>query len=238
MNESVKKLIRAPLRAVGLDVVKHRPRYSLGEYAFLCTLGIRTVIDAGAHEGEFAQMIMKILPEVSVISCEPLQEPYRHLETSLGGTVGFRSFNVALGDTNGTVEMHRNDYTQSSSLLAMAALHKQAFPETAHETKETVEIRQLDDVLEGINLKPEILLKIDVQGYEDKVIVGAPNLIAETKAMIVEVSFQRLYEGQPLFDHVYRLLREKGFSYQGNLYQLTNPNDSSVLQADALFLRS
>jgi len=92
MSESVKKLIRAPLKALGLDVVKHRPRYSLGEYAFLCTLGIRTVIDAGAHEGEFAQMIMKILPEVSVISCEPLQEPYRHLETSLGGVVGLPVF--------------------------------------------------------------------------------------------------------------------------------------------------
>jgi hypothetical protein len=32
-------------------------------------------------------------------------------------------------------------------------------------------------------------------------------------------------------------MHDAGFSYMGNLYQLVHPNDRSVLQADALFVR-
>jgi len=53
----------------------------------------------------------------------------------------------------------------------------------------------------------------------------------------MEVSFRELYEGQALFDQIYETLKSKGFSYRGNLYQLLNPLDGSLLQADALFVR-
>jgi hypothetical protein len=81
-------------------------------------------------------------------------------------------------------------------------------------------------------------VKIDVQGYEDRVIAGGDAVISRSKAMIVEVSFQELYEGQPLFDDIYQRLKQKGFAYMGNLYQLLNPADAAVLQADALFVRT
>jgi FkbM family methyltransferase len=234
---SVRNLIKKPLNMLGVDVVKYRPQYSLGEYAYLSTLGIKTVIDAGAHSGEFALMIKKLLPDASVLSFEPLKETFRRLENALRGMSDCQAFNFALGESNETIEMHRNDYTQSSSLLPMADLHKEAFPETAHETIEAVEVKRLDDALSGLTLKPELLVKIDVQGYEDKVIAGGERVVSSAKAIIVEVSFQKLYEGQPLFDDVYRILKEKGFIYMGNLYQLISPTNGSVLQADAMFVR-
>src|ERR1051325_8931037 len=129
-------------------------------------------------------------------------------------------------------------YSQSSSILQMATLHKEAFPDSANHTAETVEIKRLDDALIGFSLQPEILIKIDVQGYEDKVIAGGEQLIDKTKAIIVEVSFRELYEGQPLFDRVFELLSRKHFQYMGNLYQLLNPKDGAPLHADALFVRS
>ena len=82
------------------------------------------------------------------------------------------------------------------------------------------------------------MIKIDVQGYEDKVIGGAVETISKAKAIIVEVSFRELYEGQPLFEKIFGLLSEKGFSYFGNLYQLLSPVDGAPLQADALFVRT
>ena len=80
-------------------------------------------------------------------------------------------------------------------------------------------------------------MKIDAQGYEDKVLAGAPQTLTRAKAAIIEVSFRELYEGQPLFDSIYRTMHDAGFSYRGNLYQLVHPNDRSVLQADALFVK-
>jgi hypothetical protein len=98
-------------------------------------------------------------------------------------------------------------------------------------------VRRLDEALDGITLEPEVLVKIDVQGYEDKVIAGGEQTLSRARAIVIEVSFQKLYEGQPLFDDIYRLLTARGFTFMGHLYQLLNPSDGSVLQADALFLK-
>lgn len=233
----ISTFIKKPLNKLGIDLVRYRPQYTLGGYAYIPTLGIRTVIDAGAHAGEFARMIKKLLPGASVIAFEPLKEVFKELENSTRGMAGVKIMNYALGDTDGTLEINHNDYSQSSSLLPMAELHKQAFPESAGSRTETVEVRRLDSLLNPGNVEPEILFKIDVQGYEDKVIAGAENLIARTRAILIEVSFQKLYESQPLFDDIYLMLKERGFIYMGNLYQLDSPVDGSALQADALFIR-
>ncbi|HMG74732.1 MAG TPA: FkbM family methyltransferase [Pyrinomonadaceae bacterium] len=233
----IKTIIKKPLNILGLDLVRYHPRYSMGEYAYIASLNIKTVIDVGAHTGEFARMITQILPGVAVISFEPLKEEFRQLERALRNIPGARAFNIALGDRTATLEMHRSDYSQSSSLRPMAKLHQEAFPESAGETIERVEVRKLDEMEAELSLEPEILIKLDVQGYEDKVLAGASEVLSKSKAAIIEVSFRELYEGQPLFDSVYATLKEKGFTYMGNLYQLVHPVERSVLQADAFFVK-
>lgn len=234
----LRTLIKRPLNALGVDVVRYRPRYALGGYAYLTSLNVKTVIDVGAHMGEFARMISSLLPGVLIMSFEPLKREFQQLQREMQIVDGFKSFNFALSDHNGTAEFHRSSYSQSSSLLPMATLHKTAFPESAGETLETVEIKRLDDALSDVELEPEIALKIDVQGSEDRVLAGGPKIVARSRVVIIEVSFRELYEGQPLFDSVYRNLTDRGFAYMGNLYQLLSPVDGCPLQADALFVRS
>lgn len=233
----LRTIVKRTLNLMGLDLVRYNPRYAMGEYAYVASLGIKTVIDVGAHTGEFARMIKSVLPEAAIFSFEPLKDEFQRLEQEAKNGAGFKAFNYAVGDRNETVEIHRSSYAQSSSLLPMAQLHKEAFPVSANHTPETVEVKRLDDALKGFDLNPEIAIKIDVQGYEDKVIAGALETIDKARAIIVEVSFQELYEGQPLFERIFELLSGKGFRYMGNLYQLLNPQDGAPLQADALFVR-
>jgi len=237
MRQLLRTIVKRPLNLLGLDLVRFNPRYSLGEYAYVASLNIKTVIDVGAHTGEFARMIKEILPEAAIFSFEPLKAEFESLQQQMQNGAGFMAFNCAVGDRNETIEIHRSSYAQSSSLLPMAQLHKEAFPVSAGHSVEMVEVKRLDDVLRGFELKPEILIKIDVQGYEDKVIAGAAETIDRAKAIIVEVSFRELYEGQPLFAGIFELLSAKGFRYFGNLYQLLSPIDGAPLQADALFVR-
>ena len=212
----LRQLIKKPLHLLGLDLVRYQPKYSLGPYAILETLNIRTVIDVGAHTGEFALMIKQLLPEASVISFEPLKQEFQELQQKLQGRPGFQIFNYALGDRDGTDTIWRNDFSQSSSLLRMTNLHREAFPHSGQETSEEITIRRLDDVLATVKTDREILLKLDVQGYEDKVLAGGQDLLTRARVLVIEVSFRKLYEGQPLFDDIYDNLRSKGFSYQGN----------------------
>jgi FkbM family methyltransferase len=167
-----------------------------------------------------------------------LKAEFESLRQRMQNGAGFMAFNCAVGDRNDTVEIHRSSYAQSSSILPMARLHKEAFPVSAGHTAEMVEVKRLDDVLRDFELKCEILIKIDVQGYEDKVLGGAEETIGKAKAIIIEVSFRELYEGQALFETIFGLLSEKGFKYMGNLYQLLSPVDGAPLQADALFVRA
>jgi FkbM family methyltransferase len=233
----LRAFVKKPLNLIGLDLVRYRPRYEVGPYAFLQTLAIKTIIDIGAHSGEFAEMIRRILPDAQIISFEPLKEEFSELERRMQSVADFKAFNLAVGDENGRMSMHRSDYSQSSSLLPMASLHKEAFPESAGHKEETIEVARLDSALRECKLNPEILLKIDVQGYEDRVIAGGSDTLSSCKAIIIEVSFRELYEGQALFDQIYETLKDKGFNYRGNLYQLLSPLDGSPLQADALFVR-
>ncbi len=232
-----RKIIKKPLNALGLDIVRYNPRYKLGDFIPLGAYDINTVIDVGAHKGEFARMMRKALPGAQIISFEPLAEAYQELESSMKTDANFKAFNFALGERDGRVEMHKNEWTQSSSLLPMAELHKQVFTNTRNETSEEIEIRRLDDVLRGVTLKPEILVKLDTQGYEDKVILGGGEIISQARLMVVETSFETLYEGQPLFDDIYQLLRARNFSYAGNSYQLLSPVDGTIMQVDAVFIR-
>jgi hypothetical protein len=119
----------------------------------------------------------------------------------------------------------------------MADLHTDAFPETLGGQDVQVRIRRLDDIFSGIDLAGDILLKLDVQGAEDQVLAGATQVLAKSQVVISEVSFDVLYQNQPLFAQVHARLRKAGFAFHGTLSQLFHPGDGRILQADAIFLR-
>ena len=103
---------------------------------------------------------------------------------------------------------------------------------------EKIKVKRLDDIIYDLKVEGNILVKIDVQGYEDRVIHGGKKVVSGAKVLIVETSFQSLYETQPLFDSIYVLLKQIGFKYMGSLDQLKNPINGSVLQSDSIFINN
>ena len=89
-----------------------------------------------------------------------------------------------------------------------------------------------------MELSEKTLLKIDVQGYEDRVLRGATRTLERVHYVIVEVSVGPLYDGQAQFHTIYEFLVQSGFSYMGNMEQLSSPMDGSILQVDSLFGRT
>ena len=80
-------------------------------------------------------------------------------------------------------------------------------------------VKRLDDFIieNNIWLEKEILVKIDVQGVEDKVIRGGIETLKKAKIVITEVEFVELYEGQVLFDGIYEQLNKLGFKFKGTI---------------------
>lgn len=205
---------------------------------WLKNMGINTILDIGANTGQFAEKIHQVFPDAVLYSFEPLNDCYEELINKFKNIPQFKAFNLALGDETGVVEMHRNQYSPSSSLLPMAELHKTCFPYTKEEILLKVDVVCLDDIASSLELNKPMLVKLDVQGYEDKVILGGESVIGQADIVIVELSLEQLYEGQPLFEDVYNVMRSLGFRYRGNYDQLYSPDDGRVLQIDGIFTKA
>ena len=225
MASQIKKIIQRLFALVGLRVtpigagILARSKSILAEkhrYKWLQGTNIRTIIDVGANVGQSAVEFRKIFPNAMIYSFEPLRDCFEQMNANLKNVQNFRSFNLALGDKKGRATINRSSFCESSSIRKMAKLHREAFPETAKETPEVVNIDTIDNVAQEIDLQGDILLKIDVQGYEDKVIAGSESILGRVRVIIVETSFRELYEGQPLFAEVCELLHERGFAYAGS----------------------
>lgn len=205
--------------------------------AWFRSIDIKTVIDIGGFIGSFAFAVRTILPEVQIFSFEPLQENYIQLVKNLTPLGKFQAFQTALGDHNGELDFYRSGFTASSSALEMGSLHQKTFPHTAHSVKVRVPVARLDDYFVQVTQESPVLLKLDVQGYEDAVLRGAPKILKIVDYLLTEVSYQPLYEGQVLFNGLYKMLVSKGFQFAGNFDSLLSPVDGSILQSDALFVR-
>jgi FkbM family methyltransferase len=206
---------------------------------WLLALNIRTILDVGANVGQFALLAREVFPAAKILSFEPLPECFAALESCLPAP-NFQAFNLAVGDKDAELDFHRAHHSPSSSFLRMNESHKEAFPES-REGQESqsvkVKVRRLDDIVGGLKLEGSILLKLDVQGYEDKVIAGGAESLKRVSVVISETSFRPLYDGQTLFKDVHGALLEAGFVFQGNLNQMFSPADGRIVSADSIFVR-
>jgi FkbM family methyltransferase len=235
----LKRLIKAGLNQIGVDVSRRQKSPSLTLLG-LRSMPIQTVIDVGANTGQFAKKASRVFPNATLYCFEPLPEPFRLLSTWAQAQRGrVVPYNLALGERDGDVEMFlHKDHTSSSSLLTTTALAEQYYPFTKEQTRISVRQATLDGVFEKLSdkLSLEILVKVDVQGYEDRVIMGGSRLLTKASACILEVSLDTLYHGQSGFRELLTMLDDLGYRYGGNLDQ-TYAEDGHCVFLDAVFLK-
>ncbi len=205
--------------------------------AWFHTFHIATVLDIGANTGQFATTINMVFPKAIIYSFEPLPDCFTQMQQRMGKSRRFVGLNIGLGDKDGEIVFQRNEYTPSSSFLKMASAHKQAFPYTQNKKDVSVKVKRLDDVAKSLTITDPLLIKIDVQGYEDYVLRGGEQTIKRAQLIIIETSFEILYEEQPLFHDIYEKLISWGFTYMGSLHQLSDPNNGHILQQNSLFCK-
>jgi len=208
-----------------------------GKYLWLQQMGVNTVLDIGANEGQFAAFISVILPDAVIHSFEPVSEPFKLLEKRFENNNNVKCYNFALGSTEGTSVIKKNEYTPSSSILEMAEEHKTAFPHTINSSEEVIKIKTLDSIYNSLLPKNKVLMKIDVQGFEKFVLEGALTTLPSVDIIICETSFTTLYKDQPLFHDVYTFLYNYGFKFHGTWEDVVNPLNGKILQTDSVFIK-
>jgi FkbM family methyltransferase len=154
------------------------------------------VIDAGSNIGRFSLYAASM--GAYAIGVEPNPSVYEILKKNieLNGFANAKALNLGLGDTEGEMELYvPPGYTGSSSFNAQW--------ETRFElNKIKVKVVPLDS--ETRELPSIDWLLIDVEGFEEKVLKGAGDVLKKTKRIIIEISHENR-------ERVLELLGSNGF---------------------------
>lgn len=134
-------------------------------------------VDVGANIGSYT-ILASAHAEAATISFEPVPVTYSHLLSNLAVnniTLKVQPYNMAIGSKNEIIKFTKNlDTTNHAATI---------------NDKDTIDVKVcvLDEVLQN---KTPILLKIDVEGFETEVIIGAKKIInnENLKAIIIELN--------------------------------------------------
>ncbi|MEW6219284.1 MAG: FkbM family methyltransferase [Thermodesulfobacteriota bacterium] len=171
--------------------------------------------DVGARGGVEAHPWRGLQPLIDTISFEPDEEEFRALARTLRD--GDRLFNCAVHRQQGSMPLFLTKSRGCSSVYHPNRAFLRDFPETDRfEVEAEVQVRteRLDDFLSRQEVDRMDFVKIDVQGAGLDVLQGATELLSRHLLGVeIEVEFQPLYVGQPLFAAVDSFLA-KGFGLQ------------------------
>lgn len=194
-----------------------------------------TIVDIGANRGQFS-LIANELTNANIYAFEPLREPSKVFNEIFSSSNNVKLFNVAIGDVPGKSCIYISGRDDSSSLLPITHLQSSTFANTGEVDRAVIEIGLLDDYIKAHEIKSPSLLKIDVQGFEGRVLVGSEKLLHCFDFIYCECSFLEFYEGQILAPEVIEWLRYRDFHLNA-IFNSLHGEDGEIMQADFLFKR-
>ena len=131
------------------------------------------------------------------------------------------------------VEIHVAGNSFSSSLLEMLPMHVAGSPESAYHGTEKTPMVTLDSLIGTLSPSGRrIYCKLDVQGYEARVLAGAAILLRDTIGLQMEMSLVPLYKGQPTFAELLDAMSRSGFTIFGLVPGFVDPANGRMLQID------
>lgn len=238
---NLKHKVRKLFWKAGLDISKFDPKSnSLARRKRLLEFyEIDTVLDVGANTGQFAIELRSDLQYSNrIISFEPLSSVFPRLKSASEIDPFWDAHNFAIGDVSETRDINISGNSYSSSMLAMFPLHSEVAPESRYLGRETVTVKTIDSFFTDIcGESTNIYMKIDVQGFEKRVLKGAENSLSKIATIQLEMSLAPLYEDELLFNEMCLFMKGKGYSLVAIENGFSDSESGRLLQVDGIFHR-
>ena len=178
-----------------------------------------TVLDVGARSG-FENHWKYYKDQITLLGFEPDAKECSRLNAKYAGK-NKMFFPVALGNDKTIRTFYITSAPGSSGFLEPDMRIMKRFPdETNLAVKKSIKIETVDfdSFSKGINLETPDFIKLDVEGFELRVLEGAIKIIKGSVIGIsCEVEFFQTHKNQPVFSDVDTFLRTRGFF----LYDMT-----------------
>lgn len=184
------------------------------------------IFDIGSCEGEDSIRYAKMFPKSKIYAFEPLLKNIEIIDTqlnkykvtqvtvsqiALSDEIGVANFYVSSGSPEHLKNTKDWDYgNKSSSLLEPDAvlIH---YPWLKFEQSIQVKTNTITNFCNEQSITKIDFIHMDVQGAELKVLLGSGNLLANIKAIWLEIENVNLYKNQPLSQEMQDFMEKNGF---------------------------
>ena len=199
---------------------------------------ITKIFDIGAHQGESGIRFRKLGFCGPIISIEPIQSEFEKLQATAKKDPDWIALNLAIGEANYLADLHVSAKSDCSSFLPISVRHLVTESTSASTKKQQVQIVTLDSIFENYyHTNDNVFIKIDVQGFEKKVLEGMQESLEKIVGLKIELSNVELYKDQALVDEILPYLYKKNFILCSVEPGFVDTNTGQLLQIDGVFFR-
>jgi len=204
----MKKFIQKLVNLFGYKVMKIKSTDSTdldGLTKSLITKSEPVIFDVGASKGQSITRYKKLFQNPIIHSFEPNIDEVNILKQNYIHDKNLYLNNVAVGDKKGNLEFNINSISAHSSfnnLIPNTTWIKERSNSLKIDSKKytnkkvKAEIITLDDYVNEKNITNIDILKMDIQGFEDKALLGAQKLLRENRIKLIQLKiiFSEIYE--------------------------------------------
>jgi FkbM family methyltransferase len=195
---------------------------------------VKVLVDIGAHDGLYSRYAAEYFSLERTILIEPLPEKAEVLSTLK--LPGKEVIVAALADRVGTAQFTINATQQASSIKRINTnLGIEYGLDFTEKNAITVELTTLDEVFDSLNLERVDLVKVDVQGAERELLLGAPRSLPRIHFLQIELLFADHYADAADFCELYQMLQTVGF-HLARLKDFSHGTTGTLLQCDGVFV--
>lgn len=203
------KLGKSSIRLFG-GKIYYDSSYGLADYqSMLCrhqewlkkgnVVNPKVIIDVGANVGFFSKMARSLYPSSRIYAIEPIPAVYNIMSKNFNGDLDTMVFNFAVFNKKGKQKMF---FDESDSLIS----------KISSKGKFYVETDTLDNFIDKQKISNIDILKIDVESFENYVLMGAKKALSITKYLLLEITI-RDNENYTI-SSLMSLLYSKKYNYQ------------------------
>lgn len=237
MRQAIKSRLKYALRKSGVEISSYR--WTVARRRRLLISDLDLMVDVGANIGQYVDEVRRSGWAGEFISYEPLAAPFETLRHKASADGHWSARRYAVGGEAGELALNVSEKSVFSSALPTLARGMKVYDGMGVARIERCRMEPLDSLLAPhLEAGRRVGVKVDVQGFERDVLLGAPQTMKVAHFWEMELTPVELYEGQMLMIEALERLRDAGLHLVATENIFGDASTGRSLQFNGLFARS
>lgn len=246
----IKKIIKKIFSILGYNISRIDKKYKKLSFNDIHKAKIDIdnplIFDVGANKGQSIRRFKNIFPRSTIHAFEPIKEEFVKLQDEFKNDKSIFLNNFALGDSLDQKKFNIMASTGHSSFYKInpdtewLKIRSKEFNSSEKEYEKKVvdvKIDTINNYCKKNNISLIHILKLDTQGYEEKILAGASEILPKIKLIETELMFDNVYEKRLNFYDIEKHIIKHNF----RLIAIEPLNFSNLLEGymfcvDAIYL--